>query len=165
LRVKASRRPKRAASAATLAENKVVGRTRHSVVDTLGRLLVVVAHAASRLDPAGALEVGATRRGRFPRLRKVWADQSYRQTMLDWFRSALDCLVAVVPRTAAPGFHVLPQRWKVERTLGWFNRSRRLRKADEVYVEVSADWVYLASMQVMMRRLARAKQQSSPPVS
>ncbi len=145
-----------------MAEKKVVGRKRHIVVDTLGLLLVVVVHAASLSDTEGALDVGAKLRGRFPRLRLVWADQNYRQTMIDWFRSALDCMVEVVTRTAEPGFHVLPQRWKVERTFGWFNRSRLLSKEYDVYVNVSEYWVYLASIQVMLRRLARKKQRASP---
>src|SRR3712207_3170705 len=116
-----------------MAEKKVVGCKRHIVVDTLGLLLVVVVHAASLSDTEGALDVGAKLRGRFPRLRKIWADQSYRQTLMDWCRYALDCLVEVVTRTAEPGFHVLPQRWKVERTFGWFNRSRLLSNEYDVY--------------------------------
>ncbi len=124
------------------------------MVDALGLLLVVVVQPASLSDTEGALDVGAKIRGRFPRLCKVWADQNYRQTMIDWFQHALDCLVEIVTRSPEPGFHVLPQRWKVERTFGWFNRSRLLSKEYDVYAEVSEYWVYLASIQVMMRRLA-----------
>jgi transposase len=50
---------------------KVTGRTRHIVVDTLGLLLEVVVHAASRSDTAGALDVGAKRRGHVPRLKRI----------------------------------------------------------------------------------------------
>ncbi len=82
--------------------------------------------------------------------------------MIDWFQHALGCLVEIVTRSSEPGFHVLPQRWKVERTFGWFNRSRLLSKEYDVYVEVSEYWVYLASIQVMMRRLARKQQRASP---
>ncbi len=148
-----------------MAEKKVVGRKRHIMVDTLGLLLVVVVHAASLSDTEGALDVGAQLRGRFPRLRLVWADQNYRQTMIDWFHSGLDCMVEVVTRIAEPGFQVLPKRWLVERTLGWFNRSRLLSKEYDVYVEVSEYWVYLASIQVMMRRIARTKQRTARSVS
>jgi hypothetical protein len=48
-------------------------------------------------------------------------------------------------------------RWKVERTFGWLNWSRLLSKEYDVYVEVSEYWVYLASIQIMMRRVARTK--------
>jgi putative transposase len=128
------------------------------VVDTLGLLLVVVVHAASWSDTEGALEVGATLRGRFPRLQHVWADGGYNQTMLEWFLRCLDCTIEIVTRIAEPGFQVLPKRWIVERTFGWFNRSRLLSKEYDVYVEVSEYWVYLASIQVMMRRVARSRQ-------
>ncbi len=143
---------------ATTAEKKVTGRKRHIVVDTLGLLLVVVVHAASWSDTEGALQVGAALRGRFPRLQKVWADGGYKQTMIDWFRHCLGCTVDIVQRLAETGFQVLPKRWIVERTFGWFNRSRLLSKEYDVYVEVSEYWVYLASIQVMMRRLARTRQ-------
>jgi putative transposase len=145
-----------------MVEKKVTGRKRHSVVDTLGLLLVVVVHAASLSDTEGALAVGAKLHGRCPRLRLGWADQNYRQTMIDWFRAVLQCVVEVVTRTAEPGFQVLPKRWLVERTFGWFNRSRLLSKEYDVYAEVSSYWVYLASIQVRMRRLARKKQRASP---
>ena len=72
-----------------MAEKKVRGRKRHIAVDTLGLLLVVVVHAASLSDTEGALDVGAKLRGCFPRLQHVWADQSYRQTMIAWFAHTL----------------------------------------------------------------------------
>ena len=147
------------------AEKKVTGRKRHIVVDTLGLLLVVVVHAASLSDTEGALDVGAQLRGRFPRLRLVWADQNYRQTMIDWFHHVLACAVEVVTRAAAPGFHILPNRGLVERTLGWFNRSRLLSKEYDVYVEVSEYWVYLASIQIMMRRIARSHRRPSATIN
>ncbi len=138
-------------------DKKVMGRKRHIVVDTRGLLLVVVVHAASWSDTEGALEVGAKLRRRFPRLQKVWADTGYKQSMIDWFLHYLGCSVEIVHRLAEPGFQVLPKRWLVERTLGWFNRSRLLSKEYDVYVDVSEYWVYLASIQLMMRRLARTR--------
>jgi hypothetical protein len=65
--------------------HKVPGRQRHSVVATLGLLLVVVVHAAAWSETAGALDVGATLRDRFPRIRPGWADAGSNQTLLDWF--------------------------------------------------------------------------------
>jgi putative transposase len=137
---------------------QVSGRKRHVVVDTLGLLLVVVVHAASLSDTEGALDVAARLRGRFPRLRHLWADQGYKATMIGWFHHWLEIVVEVVTRPAEQrGFQVQPQRWKVERTLGWFNRFRVLSKDYEVYADTSAQWIYLASIHVMLRRLARMK--------
>lgn len=144
-----------------MAEKKVTGRKRHIVVDTLGLLLVVVVHSAACSDTEGALDVAVALRGPFPRLQKIWADGGYKQTMIDRFLQCLGCTVEIVQRVAQTGFQVVPKRWIVERTLGWFNRSRLLSKEYDVYVEVSEYWVYLASIQVMMRRMARTKRHTS----
>jgi putative transposase len=148
-----------------MGEKKVNGRKRHSVVDTLGLLLVVVVHAASLSDTEGALDVGAQLRGRFPRLQRVWADQGYKETMITWFRQWLQVVVEVVTRPEGQrGFVVQPKRWLVERTFGWFNRQRQLSKEYDVYPETSEQWVYLASIQVMTRRLARQRRSQQPPI-
>jgi putative transposase len=126
------------------------------VVDTLGLLLVVVVHAASMSDTEGALDVGARLRKRGIQVQRMWADQGYKETMITWFRQCLQCVVEVVTRPAEQrGFVVQPRRWVVERTFGWLNRSRQLSKDYDVYAETTEQWVYLASIQVIMRRLAR----------
>jgi hypothetical protein len=55
------------------------------------------------------------------------------------------------------GFVVLPRRWLVERTFSWFGRNRRLAKDFENLAETLATFVTLASIQLALRRLARAK--------
>jgi transposase len=55
----------------------------------------------------------------------------------------------------AKGFEVLPRRWVVERTFAWFGRNRRLAKD----FASSQAWLYLASVQLMARRLARSTPQ------
>ena len=54
------------------------------------------------------------------------------------------------------GFIVLPRRWVVERTFSWFGRNRRLAKDFENLAETLATFVTLASIQLAIRRLARA---------
>jgi putative transposase len=140
----------------------VKGRKRHIVVDTMGLLMVVLVTAASLSDTEAALDVGVRLRGRFPRLRKVWADQGYRETMIEWFARVLQVVVEIVQRRPEQrGFVVQPKRWIVERTFGWFNHYRVLSKDYEVYAQTSAHWVYLASIDVMARRLARSKRTQS----
>jgi putative transposase len=55
----------------------------------------------------------------------------------------------------AQGLEVIPKRWMVERTLGWFNRYRRLSKDDELLPETSAAMIHGVMIHVMIRRLAR----------
>ena len=54
------------------------------------------------------------------------------------------------------GFVVLPRRCGVERTFSWFGRNRRLAKDFENLAETLATFVTLASIQIALRRLARA---------
>jgi transposase len=53
------------------------------------------------------------------------------------------------------GFEVLPKRWIVEHTSGWFNRYRRLSRDYERRADVSEAMVYVASMRRMLRWLDR----------
>src|ERR1700686_4206650 len=54
----------------------------------------------------------------------------------------------------ATGFQLLPRRWVVERTLAWLNRNRRLAKDFEATIASAKAWVYIASVQLLIRRLA-----------
>ena len=61
----------------------------------------------------------------------------------------------IVKRAAdAVGFQLLPRRWVVERTLAWLNRNRRLAKDFEASIASAKAWVYIASVQLLIRRLA-----------
>jgi putative transposase len=53
------------------------------------------------------------------------------------------------------GFKVLPKRWIVERTFAWLSRYRRLSKDYEYLPRSGEAFVYLASIHLMTRRLAR----------
>lgn len=55
----------------------------------------------------------------------------------------------------AKGFVVLPRRWVVERTLAWLNRNRRLAKDFEQTIESATAWLFIASIQLFARRIAR----------
>jgi hypothetical protein len=51
---------------------------------------------------------------------------------------------------------VVPRRWVVERTFSWFGRNLHLAKDFENLAETLATFVTLASIQLALRRLARA---------
>jgi putative transposase len=53
-----------------------------------------------------------------------------------------------------PGFHVLPPRWVVERTLAWLGRSRRLSRDDERLPTSREALIYVTSMRLLLHRLA-----------
>ena len=138
------------------AGKKVKGRKRHIAVDTLGNLLEVAVHAANIQDRDGArLLLERLGEGTKVRVERIWADGAYGGRLVDWVREELDALLEVVSRPSGQkGFQVLPRRWVVERTLGWFNRYRRLSKDYERLVESSESMVYIASIQTLLNRLA-----------
>ena len=97
-------------------------------MDKLGLLLLVVVHAAHLQDRDGARLLLARATLRFPRLRLIWADSGYAGQLIEWVSRMCRWTLEVVKRTELHCFKVLPRRWVVERTFGWFNRWRRLSK-------------------------------------
>ena len=140
------------------AGKKVKGRKRHILTDTNGFLIEAVVHTADIQDRDGAPLVLASARHPYPWLRHVFADGGYAGEKLAQALPALGAwTIEIVKRSeAAKGFVVLPRRWVVERTLAWLNRNRRLAKDFEATIKSAAAWLYIASVKLLSRRLARA---------
>jgi putative transposase len=115
-----------------------------------------VVHAADVQDYDGAKRVFEAIRGRFSRLRLVWADGMYQRLagrVARW-RPARPIRLEIV-RRIGPGFVVLKRRWVVERTFGWLGRCRRLSKDYEATTGSGEAWVKLAMIHLMTRRLVK----------
>ena len=132
----------------------MTGRKRHIVVDTLGLLLAVVVHPADIQDRDGAKLVLAKLRGPLPRLRLIWGDAGYAGRLVTWVQARTGWELAIVRRPRGrQRFELRPRRWVVARTFGWLGRSRRLSR-DYAAMPASAEaWIYLAMIQLMLRRL------------
>ena len=66
-----------------------------------------------------------------------------------------DWKIEIIKRSdTAKGFVLLPRRWVVERTFAWLGRNRRLAKDFEKTLDSSTAWLFMASVQLMTRRLA-----------
>ncbi len=116
----------------------------------------MVVHAADVQDRDGAKLVLDKLKGRFKRLVLIWADGAYAGELVDWVKEALGVVLEIVKRPDdVLGFAVLPKRWIVERTFGWFNRYRRLSKDYEYRTGSSEAMIYVAMIHLMTRRLAR----------
>jgi putative transposase len=63
-------------------------------------------------------------------------------------------LQTVLRPVGAVGFVILPKRWVVERTFGWFGKYRRLSKDYEHAVENSETMIVAAMTHRMVRRLS-----------
>ena len=139
------------------AEKMIKGRKRHLVTDTIGLLIGAIVHAADIQDRDGAPLLLAAIRHAYPWLRHVFADAAYAGEKL---RQALARLgkwtIEIIKRSdTAKGFQLLPRRWVVERTIAWLNRNRRLAKDFEASIESATSWLYIASVKLLGRRLAR----------
>ena len=140
------------------AGKKIKGRKRHIITDTAGHLVAAKVHPADIQDRDGAPHLLASIRYLFPWLHHVFADGGYAG---DKLATALarhgQWRIEIVKRSdRSTGFSVLPRRWVVERTFAWLNRNRRLAKDFEATVGSGEAWMYLASVQLLARRLARS---------
>jgi putative transposase len=122
-------------------------------------LLAVVVTAASVPDRDGAMPLLAVLRGKFSRLRLIWADQAYSGELITWLwalRPWRKVRLDIVKRPEGiKGFLLLPKRWIVERTFGWLGRYRRLAKDYEYLTHTSEAMIRVAMIHLMVRRLAR----------
>lgn len=139
------------------AGKKIKGRKRHILTDTGGLLVGLVIHQADIQDRDGAPLVLASIKSAFPWLRHIFADGAYAGEKLAQALAPLgDWALEIVKRSdAAKGFVLLPRRWVVERTFAWLNRNRRLAKDFEELVASASAWIMIASVKMIMRRLAR----------
>ena len=140
------------------AAKKINGRKRHVITDTTGLLVGAEVHPADMQDRDGAPLVIAAIHDLFPWLRHLFADSAYAgNKLLNTLTKFGSWTIEIVRRMAdTVGFEVLPRRWVVERTLAWLNRNRRLAKDFEATIASAKAWLYLASVQLLIRRLARA---------
>lgn len=132
---------------------KVKGRKRHIIVDTMGLLLAVVVHAANEHESKTALKLLEKLYKRFPRLKRIFADQAYQGPLIEIVKERFGWILDVVKRVGK-GFQVLPKRWVVERSFAWLEGYRRLSKDYERLAKNSEAMVKLAMIRLMLNRIA-----------
>jgi putative transposase len=144
---------------------KITGRKRHIIVDTLGLLLVVVVTVASADDGTIAPKVlGRLTAEHRSRLELVWADGKYRNHHLDgWMvETKAGSRIEVVSRPeGCVGFVKLPRRWVVERTFAWLGRYRRNSRDYERFAESSEAMIKVSSIHRMLR-LSKSDKSKEP---
>ena len=123
------------------------------MVDTEGWIWALYVHEGNIQDRDGAkkpLEEVSS----LPRLELVWADGGYAGKLVETTKETLDLVLEIVKRSDdQTGFVVLPHRWIVERTFGWFEKRRRLSKDYEYLTETSVWMILLTMSTVMLARL------------
>jgi putative transposase len=107
-------------------------------------------------DRDGGVLLLSTLFGQFPFLRKLSADSAYAGPI---FKDAISSIMPALAieivkrRDNVKGFVVEPQRWIVERTIGWLNRCRRLAKDWENRNHNALAFLHLASIRLMLKKL------------
>jgi len=139
------------------ADKKTKGRKRHILTDTDGNLVHAVIQTADIQDRDGAPLVLAEIIHRHPWLRHVFADGGYAgEKLRQALRKIGKWTVEILKRSdTTKGFEVLPRRWVVERTSAWLSRNRRLAKDFEQTITSATAWLFIASIQLFTRRIAR----------
>ncbi len=133
---------------------RVKGRKRHIVVDTQGLVLAVKVHSANRHDSKAAMDVLSQLKPEFRRMKKIYADGGYRGDLKDIVKKELKCdLKITLRKDSSKTFKPLPKRWVVERTFAWFESYRRLSREYEFETKHSENMIYLAMINLMVKRL------------
>lgn len=136
------------------AAKRVVGRKRHALVDTNGRLLGCMVSPASLHDSHGGIALLQAAQTTWPGLLRCFADRAYQGVRV----AAQAAPVAVTVVSAAPGqkgFAVQPRRWVVERSFAHAGRCRRLARDYEGTDDAAQGFFTLASAMILVRRIAR----------
>jgi transposase len=141
------------------AGKKIKGRKRFMTVDTLGLVLRVLVTAANVGEREGGKQVlkRVKQSGKqVSRLTTIWVDGGFDgEPFMQWVMNFCRWIVQVVLRPEqTKGFTLLKKRWVVERTFGWLMGCRRLVRDYELLPETSETFIYLASIRIMLRRLA-----------
>lgn len=117
----------------------------------MGNLLSVVVHAANIHDTVAGGSVFSRALEKYPSLQGVCADAGYRKT----FEAAVADLgrsVDISERIKPDGWQILPKRWRVERTFGWMNGSRRLSKDYEITTKSAENMTSISHLYTLLRR-------------
>ncbi len=113
-------------------------------------------HPASIQDRDGGILVLGTLFGRFPFLKKLFADGGYQGPMFEQAQKKIlpNLETEIVKRSdTATGFEVIPRRWVVERTFAWLGRCRRLAKDFENRTRTARAFLLMAAIRLMLRKL------------
>ena len=133
---------------------KIKGRKRHIITDTMGLIIGVVVTSANVHDGTVAVGLFKQSGGSLKRMKKAFADGSYKGKFEEFIREGFAAEVEITSRPPSQkGFVPVKIRWVVERSFGWLNFFRRLSRDYEKTVESSAAWILLANSQIILNRM------------
>ncbi len=136
------------------AGKKVSGIKRHILVDTQGLPHAIAVTTANVTDRTGALIAVDRCKDNLSEVEAVLADSGYTgEPFADGIRERIGASVQIAKRNELHTFSVIPQRWVVERSFGWLEKCRRLWKNCERKLNSSLQFVLLAFLVLLLKRL------------
>ena len=136
------------------AGKKVSGIKRHIGVDTQGLPHAIALSTAEVTDRAGALHALTRCAGNLDRVLGLLVDGGYRgASFAEAVQKQLGARVQVAQRNELHTFAVIPRRWVVERSFAWLEQSRRLWKNTERLLNTSLQFIHLAFLNILLKRL------------
>jgi transposase len=138
------------------AGKKVSGIKRHIAVDTHGLPHALAVTTAEVTDRKGALQAFERGKARLSQVQSVLADSGYvGRPFAQGVQAVLGehVTVQIAKRSELHTFKVMPQRWVVERSFAWLEKHRRLWKNCERKLHTSLQFVCMAFLALLIRRL------------
>lgn len=136
------------------AGKKVCGIKRHLTVDTNGLPHAIHVTTANVGDRQGALERVMRHRDTLSEVVKFLVDGGYTgENFAQGVADLLGASVEVARRAELHKFAVMPKRWVVERSFAWLEKCRRLWKNCERKLATSLQFIALAFLALLLRRL------------
>lgn len=138
------------------AGKKVSGIKRHIAVDTQGLPHAVAVTTAEVTDRKGALQALERCKRSLKRVQSLLCDSGYTgEPFVQGVHKILGehVTVQIAKRSELNTFKVMPQRWVVERSFAWLEKNRRLWKNCERWLNTSLQFIHLAFLALMLKRL------------
>ena len=138
------------------AGKKVSGIKRHIAVDTQGLPHAVAVTTAEVTDRKWALQALGRCKPSLTQVQSVLCDSGYvGQPFAQGVRDTLGehVTVQIAKRSELHTFKVMPKRWVVERSFAWLEKNRRLWKNCERWLNTSLQFIHLAFLALLLKRL------------
>lgn len=138
------------------AGKKVSGIKRHIAVDTQGLPHAIGITTANVTDREGALTTlfGGKHQQALKQVESILVDGGYTgEKFANCIKELIGAKVVVAKRNELHKFAVIPQRWVVERSFAWLEKNRRLWKNCERKTNNSLQFVVLAYVAILIKRL------------
>lgn len=138
------------------AGEKVSGIKRHVAADSQGLPHAVAVTTAEVTDRKGALQALGRCKPSLERVKSVLCDSGYvGEPFAQGVREIVgkQATMQIAKKSELRGFQVMPKRWVVARSFAWLEKNRRQWKNCERWLNTSLQFIHLAFLTLLIRRL------------